>query len=277
MGPGPRQEGAHPHLPGRSGRFRRERLRVRAHRTARRHDRPRPRRVLLLAAAAADGPGVRRRRPGGAYDHTFTQAMPAVSSAPGGYRVVWSDARGHYANSPDTPEGALAYRLYVALVPTVSVRASRKTLGLGGSVTVTTRVSPAFFGLQGRAAEGQAAHVRQRVRRARVVRRVEDRQGQDSRRRQQGGFLVDAPGQGHLLDPCLVQGRQEVRGRGQRRPQGASRAHDQRDRQARRQVTRVGREGRSLAAHPPLPRGPRLICLPGPGSFRASPLRRGVR
>lgn len=86
--------------------------------------------------------------PGGAYDHTFTQAMPAVSSAPGGYRVVWSDARGHYANSPDTPEGALAYRLYVALVPTVSVHASRKTLGLGGSVTVTTRVSPAFSGFK---------------------------------------------------------------------------------------------------------------------------------
>jgi hypothetical protein len=74
--------------------------------------------------------------------------MPAVSSAPGGYRVVWSDARGHYANSPGTPEGALAYRLYVALVPTVSVHASRKALSLGGSVTFATKVSPAFAGFK---------------------------------------------------------------------------------------------------------------------------------
>jgi hypothetical protein len=83
---------------------------------------------------------------GGAYDHTLTQAMPAISTAPGGYRVIWSDARHHYANVAGTPEDSLAYRLYVALVPTVTLKASRQTLSLGKSTALGTRVSPKFGG-----------------------------------------------------------------------------------------------------------------------------------
>lgn len=83
---------------------------------------------------------------GGAYDHRMTQAMPAISTAPGGYRIVWSDARGHYANATDTPEDNLAYRLYTARVPTVTLKVSTKRFGLGKSVTLSTAVRPRFAG-----------------------------------------------------------------------------------------------------------------------------------
>ena len=82
----------------------------------------------------------------GAYDHRLTQAMPAVSTAPGGYRVVWSDARNHYANAAVTPDGSLAYRLYVALVPTVTLKASRRTFALHKTTALSTKVGPDFKG-----------------------------------------------------------------------------------------------------------------------------------
>jgi len=82
----------------------------------------------------------------GVYDHRLTQAMPTVSTAPGGYRVVWSDARNHYANAAGTPENDLAYRLYVALVPKVTLKTSRSTFAAGKSTSLSTRVTPDFHG-----------------------------------------------------------------------------------------------------------------------------------
>jgi hypothetical protein len=73
------------------------------------------------------------------------QDTPALSTADGGYRVVWADSR-KFTNTAATDSTALAYELYVALVPTVSLRASRTTVKLGGSVTLTSKVTPRFGG-----------------------------------------------------------------------------------------------------------------------------------
>jgi len=72
------------------------------------------------------------------YDRHLAQDKPAISAAPGGYRVVWCDPRG--ATSP----GGLM--LYQALVPTVTIAANRTTVKRGGSVTFTARVAPDHAG-----------------------------------------------------------------------------------------------------------------------------------
>jgi hypothetical protein len=86
-------------------------------------------------------------------DKLKIQDMPTISSAPGGSRVVWADARQH-TNTAATDWDSLAYELYVALVPTVSVSPARKTLHLGQSVTLGTRVSPNFAGYKVKFQEG---------------------------------------------------------------------------------------------------------------------------
>ncbi len=73
------------------------------------------------------------------------QDTPAIGTAPGGYRVVWADSR-HFTNSAATDPGALAYELYVALVPRVGLSTTRTTIKLGKSLTLTSRVSPRFGG-----------------------------------------------------------------------------------------------------------------------------------
>lgn len=73
------------------------------------------------------------------------QDTPAISTATGGYRVVWADSR-KFTNTAATDPDALAYELYVGLVPTVSLSASRTTIRLGTSVTLTSRVTPEFGG-----------------------------------------------------------------------------------------------------------------------------------
>jgi hypothetical protein len=82
----------------------------------------------------------------GVYDHRLTQAMPTIAAAPGGYRVIWSDARTHYANAADTPEDQLAFRLYVALVPRVTFTTTKAKLHLGQSTKLVGKVSPDFKG-----------------------------------------------------------------------------------------------------------------------------------
>lgn len=73
------------------------------------------------------------------------QDMPTISYAPGGSRVVWADSR-KFTNSAATDPYSLAYELYVALVPTVKVTASRTTLRLGQTLTLGTAVTPDFAG-----------------------------------------------------------------------------------------------------------------------------------
>jgi hypothetical protein len=73
------------------------------------------------------------------------QTTPAIRTAAGGSRVVWADAR-PWANGASTDHDSLAYELYVALVPTVSVAANRTTRDLGQSLTLSAKVTPNFTG-----------------------------------------------------------------------------------------------------------------------------------
>jgi hypothetical protein len=73
------------------------------------------------------------------------QTTPTISTAGGGSRVVWSDAR-QWTNGASTASDALAFELYVALVPTVSEAASKATLALGQSLTLSAKVTPNFTG-----------------------------------------------------------------------------------------------------------------------------------
>ncbi len=94
---------------------------------------------------------------GGVYDEsqpTVEQIEPAIATAPGGYRVVWSDSR-QIANTPTTPQGQLAYQLYVALVPTVALRANIRTVLHGHAVTFSCSVSPNFSGAMVRLQRGR--------------------------------------------------------------------------------------------------------------------------
>ena len=59
-----------------------------------------------------------------AFDRLKIQTTPSISSAPGGNRVVWCDSR-QYRNTASTPVQSLAYELYVALVPKVTLEVTR--------------------------------------------------------------------------------------------------------------------------------------------------------
>jgi hypothetical protein len=82
------------------------------------------------------------------------QIEPAISTAPGGYRMIWSDSR-HVANTPASPFDELAYQLYVALVPTVALSANHLTVPHGHKVTFTCSVTPNFTGAQVRLQKGK--------------------------------------------------------------------------------------------------------------------------
>jgi hypothetical protein len=82
------------------------------------------------------------------------QIEPAISTAPGGYRLIWSDSR-QVANTPATPFDQLAYQLYVALVPTVSLSANHLTVPHGHAVTFTCSVAPNFSGVKVRLQRGK--------------------------------------------------------------------------------------------------------------------------
>lgn len=73
------------------------------------------------------------------------QTTPTISTAPGGSRVVWADSR-QRTNTAATDRDALAYQLYVALVPTVSLSADNATVRRGKTLTLSTSVTPAFGG-----------------------------------------------------------------------------------------------------------------------------------
>jgi hypothetical protein len=82
------------------------------------------------------------------------QIEPAISTAPGGYRVIWSDSR-QVANTPATPFDELAYQLYVALVPTVSLSADHLTAHVGHKVTFACKVAPNFSSAKVRLQRGK--------------------------------------------------------------------------------------------------------------------------
>jgi hypothetical protein len=82
---------------------------------------------------------------GNDWDWLKVQDTPAFGSAPGGSRVVWADSR-QLTNTPATDHSSLAYELYVALVPTVRMNASRTMLQLGQPLTLNTVVTPNFTG-----------------------------------------------------------------------------------------------------------------------------------
>ncbi len=82
------------------------------------------------------------------------QIEPTISTAPGGYRVIWSDSR-QVANAPATPFDELAYQLYVALVPTVSLSANHLTVPYGHAVTFVCSVAPNFSGVGVRLQRGR--------------------------------------------------------------------------------------------------------------------------
>lgn len=87
-------------------------------------------------------------------DRLKVQETPVIGLAPGGYRVVWADSR-QWTNTSTTPWDSLAYELYVALVPTVAVTASRVTVQAGHEVTFAAKVSPNFSGWPVRFQVGQ--------------------------------------------------------------------------------------------------------------------------
>jgi hypothetical protein len=58
---------------------------------------------------------------------------------------VWADSR-QFTNTATTDHSSLAYELYVALVPTVRMNASRAMLQLGQPLTLNTVVTPNFTG-----------------------------------------------------------------------------------------------------------------------------------
>ena len=163
--------------------------------------------------------------------------MPAVSTAPGGYRVVWSDARNHYANAADTPEGSLAYRLYVALVPTVTAHASKQALTLGKSTDLDTKVSPDFKGYKVLFQKGKRHTFKSTYGTHEYFNGWTTLKGKTLGAGSKASFTWNAERQGHVLGPCLVQGRQEVHRRRECRTQGAARPHGQQGRQDRREVT----------------------------------------
>ncbi len=75
------------------------------------------------------------------------QDMPTISSAPGGSRVVWADSR-QFTNTKGTDPESLAYELYVALIPTVSVSATTTKLRLGTTLKLGSKVAPDFRGYE---------------------------------------------------------------------------------------------------------------------------------
>lgn len=74
------------------------------------------------------------------YDQYKAQKQPAISAAPGGYRVVWADPRDSTGPSDEH------MTIFQALVPTVTISANRVTRRLGDSVTFTAKVTPSFRG-----------------------------------------------------------------------------------------------------------------------------------
>lgn len=73
------------------------------------------------------------------------QTTPTISTAPGGSRIVWADSR-QRTNTAATDRDALAYQLYVGLVPTVSLSTDKVTVKRGKPLTLSTTVAPAFRG-----------------------------------------------------------------------------------------------------------------------------------
>jgi len=80
-----------------------------------------------------------------AYNKLKRQTMPTISEAAGGSRVVWSDSRQH-TNTQATAWNSLAWELYVALVPTVSLSTTATSANYGRPITLATTVSPNFAG-----------------------------------------------------------------------------------------------------------------------------------
>ena len=89
-----------------------------------------------VPVCSVGGPGWNRLR---------VQTTPTIAAAPGGSRIVWADAR-QGTNTAATDSDALAYQLYVALVPTVSLSADKVIVRRGKTLTLSTTVAPAFAG-----------------------------------------------------------------------------------------------------------------------------------
>jgi hypothetical protein len=96
--------------------------------------------IVFYAAATGQKVGVCTYGDAESYNWFKEQREPGIGAAPGGYRVVWADTR-HSTSVLD-----LRLTLYQALVPTVTLAADRATVRRGGSVTLTTKVTPAHGG-----------------------------------------------------------------------------------------------------------------------------------
>ena len=82
------------------------------------------------------------------------QIDPTISTAPGGYRIVWCDSR-QVHNTPATLYDDLSYQLYVALVPTVTGGPDHARVEHGHRVTFTVGVAPNFSGVNVRLQKGR--------------------------------------------------------------------------------------------------------------------------
>ena len=88
------------------------------------------------------------------------QTMPTISQAPGGWRIVWSDAR-NPLNTSTTAWDDLAWTLYVALVPTVTATDQVPApVHVGSPVIIVSAVTPNFAGFKVKLQAGKrtAAH-----------------------------------------------------------------------------------------------------------------------
>ena len=168
-----------------------------------------------------------------AFDRLKIQTTPSISSAPGGSRVVWCDSR-QFRNTASTPVQSLAYELYVALVPKVTLDVTYP----GGKplhrALLKATVTPDFAGkevlFQGgtrheastRTAAASGTATRQTIATRTLV--------ADSK----AAYLWSRPQGRSLLRARRVRRRQEVHRRGQ--AQGAARADGER-----------GEDGRALS------------------------------
>jgi hypothetical protein len=73
----------------------------------------------------------------------YSQDQPAITSTTGGTRIVWIDRR---QNAAGTPAAVLVTRLYTAIAPKVTMGANHSSISLGGTVTLTSAVTPNLKG-----------------------------------------------------------------------------------------------------------------------------------
>ena len=181
-----------------------------------------------------------------AMDMRRQQMTPTISQAPGGWRIVWSDAR-NPLNTSTTQWDNLAWTLYVALVPTVKATDQVPApVHVGTPVIISSAVTPNFAGYRVKLGIRQTHGVPYPVGHGGLVLRLEHADDQEAQPRLGSDLDVEAYRQGHLLPARLLRRRQEVHRRGP--AQGAPYPQRQPGHESRGEVSSTGLRFALLAA-----------------------------